>query len=124
MHRSLADFDDGGVVEGGVFVGEDVAERVADEMGVAYHKVGLMMGVAVNPCVNLAVGDVVAQFCGKGRIQRVAGKTFVNSCECRKVMCYHYNLFRIARFNGILYKRKILFKLFGYILGGESMTVV
>jgi len=45
MHRSLSDFDDGGVVEGGVFASEDVAERVADEVCVAYHQVGLMMGV-------------------------------------------------------------------------------
>lgn len=124
MHRSLSDFDDGGLVESGVFAGEDVAERVADEMGIAYHQVGLMMGVAVNPCVDSAVGDVVAKFCGKSHIQRVAGIPLVNGCERREMMCHDHNLFRIAHFNGILYKRKILFKLFGYIPGGESMIVV
>lgn len=33
MQRSLSDFDKSGIVEGGVFTGEDVAERVADEIG-------------------------------------------------------------------------------------------
>lgn len=72
MQRSLSDFDKSGIVEGGVFTGEDVAERVADKMGVAYNQVGMMMGVAVNPCVNPAVGEVVAKFCGKSHVQWVA----------------------------------------------------
>lgn len=120
----MSAFDDGGLVEGGVFASEDVAERVADEVCVAYHQVGLMMGVTVDPCVDSAVGDVVAKFCGKSHIQRVAGIPFVNGCECRKVMCHYYNLFRIARFNGILYEGEVLFKLICYVFGCESMTVV
>lgn len=59
MHRSLADFDDGGVVKGGVFTDKYVSERVADEVGVAYHQVGLMMGVAVDPCVDSALSASV-----------------------------------------------------------------
>ena len=124
MQECQSDFDDGGVVEGGVFAGEDVAERVADEVGVAYHQVGLMMGVTVDPCVDSAVGDVVAKFCGKSHVQRVAGITLVNGRECRKVMCYHYDFFSIARFNGILYESEVLFKLFCNILGCEPMMVV
>lgn len=107
-----------------MFAGEDVSERVADEVGIAYHQVGLMMGVTVDPCVDSAVGDVVAKFCGKSHVQRVAGMPFVNGCECRKVMCHYYNLFRIARFNGILYEGEVLFKLICYVFGCESMTVV
>lgn len=83
MRRSLSDFDDGGVVEGGVFASKDVAKRIADEVGVAYCQVGLMMGVTVDPCVDSAVGDVIAKFGGESHVQRVAGITLVNSCECR-----------------------------------------
>lgn len=123
-HRSSYQIDDGGVVEGGVFAGEDVSERVADEMGVAYHQVGLMMGVTVDPCVDSAVGDVVAKFGGESHVQRVAGIPFVNGRECWKVMCHYYNLFCIARFNGILYESEVLFKLICYISGSESVAVI
>lgn len=72
-------------------------------MGVAYCQVGLMMGVAIDPCIDSAVSDVVAKFGSEGHVQRGAGIPLVNGRECRKVMCNNYNLFRIARFNGILY---------------------
>ena len=107
-----------------MFTDKYVSERVADEVGVAYHQVGLMMGVAVDPCVDSAVGDVVSKFCGKSHVQRITGKTFVNGCECREVMCHDHNLFRIARFNGILYEIEVLFKLISYISGSESVTVI
>ena len=76
------------------------------------------MGVAVNPCVDSAVGDVVAKFCGKSNIQRVAGIPLVNGCECRKVMCHDHNLFSIAQLNGILYESEVLFKRICYVFGG------
>lgn len=40
-----------------MFTGEDVAERVADEVGVAYHQIGLMMSVAIYPRIDSAVGE-------------------------------------------------------------------
>lgn len=107
-----------------MFAGEDVAERVADEAGVAYHQVGLMMSMAVDPCVDSAVGDVVAKFCGKSHVQRVAGIPFVNVCKCREVMRPNHNLFSIARLNGILYESEVLFKRICYVFGGESMAVI
>ena len=124
MHRSLADFDDGGVVEGCAFTGEDVAERVADKMGVAYNQVGMMMSVAIDPCVDSAVGDVVAEFGCEVHVQRIAGITLVNGRKCREMMCHDHNLFSIARFNGILYEIEVLFKLISYISGSESVTVI
>lgn len=40
----------GGIVEVGVFTAKYIAEWIADEMSVANHHVGGMMGVTVNPC--------------------------------------------------------------------------
>lgn len=51
MPKSIvSDFYQGGIVESRVFAAEDVAEGIADEMSVANHHVGGMMGMTVNPC--------------------------------------------------------------------------
>ena len=52
MHEqfNISDFCQGGIVEVGVFTAEDISEWIADEVSVANHHVGGMMGMAVNPC--------------------------------------------------------------------------
>ena len=39
----ILDYYHGGIIEVGVFAAEDVAERIADEMGVTNHQVGTVM---------------------------------------------------------------------------------
>ena len=52
MHEqfNISDFYQGGIVKVGVFTAEDISEWIADEVSVANHHVGGMMGMAVNPC--------------------------------------------------------------------------
>ena len=57
-----SDFYHGGVVEGGIFVTEEIAEGVADKVGVADRQVGEMMGMTVDPCRDSTVCDIVAEF--------------------------------------------------------------
>ena len=54
-----------------VFTTEDIAEGIANEVGVANHQVGTVMGVSVNPCGDSAVCNVVAEFGGVGGIQYI-----------------------------------------------------
>lgn len=85
-----------GVIEVGIFATEDVAEGIADEVGIANHQVGTMMGVSVNPCEDSAVSNVVAEFSGVGGIQYISFVSIFDSCECRKMVCDYNNLFSIA----------------------------
>ena len=45
-----------------------VAELVADTMGVTYYLVDVAVGMAINPGVYAAVGNIVAKFCCEGSI--------------------------------------------------------
>ena len=57
-----SDFYYCGIIESGVFAAKDVAEGIADEVGVADCQVGDMMGMAVDPCRDSTGGNVVAEF--------------------------------------------------------------
>ena len=59
-------------VEGEVFVVGDVAELVAEAAGGPDGFVDVAMGVAVDPVVNFAVGDVVGQLDGEGAVDAAA----------------------------------------------------
>ena len=81
-----SDFYYGGVVEGGVFAAEEVAEGIADEAGVADCQVGEMMGMTVDPCRDSTVCDIVAEFGGVGSVEYTAFMFIFNSCECWEVV--------------------------------------
>ena len=59
-----SDFYHCGVIEVGVFSAEYVAEGIADEACVADCHVDGVMGMAVNPCRDSTVGNIVAEFGG------------------------------------------------------------
>lgn len=61
-----------GIVESRVFAAEEIAEGIADEVGVASHLVGGMMGMAVRPCGDSTVGYVVTKFGSVRRVQDIA----------------------------------------------------
>ncbi|MDE6578345.1 MAG: hypothetical protein K2K58_09280, partial [Muribaculaceae bacterium] len=60
----------------------DVAERMADKVGIANHQVCTVMGVSVNPCGDSAASNVIAEFSGVGGIQYTSFMSIFDSCEC------------------------------------------
>ena len=76
-------FYNGGIIEVGVLAIEDVAKRIANEMGVANHQVSAVMWMAVNLCGDSAVSNVVAEFGRVGGIENTAFVSLVESGKCR-----------------------------------------
>ena len=74
-------FNHSGIVEGSIFATEDVAERIADKVGIANHQVSAMMRMTVDPCGNSTASNVVADFGGVGSIQYTSLVPIFDSCE-------------------------------------------
>lgn len=117
-------FNDGGVIEAGVFTTEHIAEWIADELCIANHQVGAMMGMSVNPCGDMAVGDVVAEFSCIGCVQRTSFVSIFNSCENGQMVGNYNYLFSITFPYGFFDKRKVSLKLIIDVLGNEPMLVI
>lgn len=72
----MSDFDVGSGVEGGVLRVEGVAELVGDALGGADCFVDVAVGVAVDPEVDAAGCDVVAEFDSERAVDGASFKVF------------------------------------------------
>ena len=77
-------------------------------MCIAYVEVRAVVGMAIYPCVDVTVGDVVAKFCGERHVEWVASIAFFDCCVSGKMMGYNHYLIGSAIVDRVFDELEIL----------------
>ena len=81
-----------------------IAQLIGHNSSIAYLCINITMRVTVNPVINSTVGNIIAQFHGKGTIDGTATKLCRRAKSSWHVMRKHNSRFGFASHNGLLNK--------------------
>lgn len=69
-----------------------VAKLVAYDSCVAYRGINVCMRMAVNPCIEATIGNIVAQFCSESSVQDGTHVLSSHNLQCRQMMSDNNNM--------------------------------